>query len=256
MHQFKRYFSLFSFLSILFVCCNNQQKMLSGHTSQNSLDWQGVYSADFPCTNCDKLEIELRLNNNETFVLINRNLKGDQVVADTFSGQFKWMDGNYVQLLNIKDNNNPSFFKVGENQLFGWTKNGEAFRRADKKAFVLYKEGNKQVEGKKWQLERLMGSEIDGTAANYYLNFLEKKGSASAKVGCNIFTFGYTIRSYSQIHFSRAASTLMACPNDTLEQTFVKVLAQTTQLNIEANKLILQDEAGNNLAEYTRVEAE
>lgn len=81
------------------------------HNSQNSLDYEGVYTGTTPCADCEGIETVLTLNHNSTYTLTLKYLgKGNTF---TSHGSFHWSkDGSSITLDKDK-----SLYKVGERKL-------------------------------------------------------------------------------------------------------------------------------------------
>ena len=107
------------------------------HTSQNSLDWDGTYAGVLPCADCEGIEIDLTINENNTYILRTRYLgKGDKVFEH--QGTFTWgKNGSVIYLKGLTGS--PNRYFVGENQLFQLNMQGERItgKLADK--YILRK---------------------------------------------------------------------------------------------------------------------
>lgn len=130
--------ALFAF--VITSCTNTSQKqtkeyndsiatvevpVADSHTSQISVDWQGVYEGVLPCADCEGIETTLELKDDETYVLTSTYLgKSDQNNTFTYEGDFTWSDdGSTITLEN--DDPTKRRFKVGENILFFLDQDGE-----------------------------------------------------------------------------------------------------------------------------------
>jgi heat shock protein HslJ len=96
--------------------------------------------------------------------------------------------------------------------------------------------------GKKWKLVEMNGGTnpagnrpVKSTA---YIEFDGKEQRFSGSGSCNRIAGGFKIEG-SKLSFSQTISTKMACPNDNVETTFLKLLETTTRFKVEANKLQL-----------------
>lgn len=85
------------------------------HNSSNSLDWQGTYRGTIPCADCEGIETELTLNQDNTYWLKTSYLgKSDQAFDE--KGTFSWNEaGNTITLSGTK--NRPSQYFVAENKV-------------------------------------------------------------------------------------------------------------------------------------------
>jgi len=84
------------------------------HTSQNSLDWAGVYEGVQPCADCPGIATRLTLNRDGSYELSTQNLDR-QVAPQLVRGQFTWnTTGNAITL---DANGGGQRFAVGEGRL-------------------------------------------------------------------------------------------------------------------------------------------
>lgn len=69
-----------------------------GHTSENSLDWAGVYKGSLPCADCPGIITELTLNSDKTYILSSQAENKDKQPR-LFKGTFTWNEtGNIITL--------------------------------------------------------------------------------------------------------------------------------------------------------------
>jgi heat shock protein HslJ len=92
--------------------------------------------------------------------------------------------------------------------------------------------------GKKWKLVEMNNRPVRNTKA--YIEFDRKEQRFSGSGGCNRIAGGFKIEG-SKLRFSQTISTRMACLNDNVEPTFLKLLETTTRYEVEADKLRLYD---------------
>ena len=230
-----------SLLFGLFVTsCNSVKKVTNtpypdSHTSQNSLDWQGTYSGITPCASCPGIETELTLTSDLNYVLTTKYIDNEGVY--TVEGKFVW-EGNQIKLEGIKDGDGPSMYKVEEGRIRQLDLKGKEITGQLAQNYVLTKNGNLDVEDKKWKLIELYGKPITGSAETHYVIFHSKDGRVEAKANCNIIINNYKIKNQYRLNITSGISTLMACP-DNLEQELVKALAQADNLSVTETNLSL-----------------
>lgn len=222
------------------------------HTAQTSLDWQGTYSGNLPCADCERIEMELTLNDDQSYRLISRHVKGSQTVSDTLQGKFQWQ-GNKVHLEGIPDNERSSQFKIEEDQVRYLDMEGNPVTGSLAQNYVLTKNGNKEVEDKRWQLAELEGKPVNGSPNKHFIIFHSKEGRAEAKANCNTISLPYTIKNKLQLRFRQGLTTLMACP-DSLEQEFLRVLSVVDNLSSDGKTLSLNRARMAPLARFELVE--
>lgn len=106
--------------------------------SQNSLDWQGTYKGVTPCADCEGIETEITLKNDQTYVVKTTYLgKGDGKIFEE-KGSFYWdKSGSDITLKTT--NVGPSQYKVGENQLIQLDMEGKIITGALAEKYVLKK---------------------------------------------------------------------------------------------------------------------
>jgi uncharacterized lipoprotein NlpE involved in copper resistance len=107
------------------------------HTSQNSLDYAGIYKGVTPCADCEGIETELTLKVDSTFVLSQKYLgKGEDAVAIRM-GRYQWVDGGTIELVGINDG--LSRFKVGEGRIWQLDMMGRKIEGALEEKYILKK---------------------------------------------------------------------------------------------------------------------
>jgi heat shock protein HslJ len=89
-------------------------KSVDSHTSQNSLDWAGVYEGVLPCADCPGIKTRLTLNRDGTYERVMQYLER-QVAAETVRGIFTWQaSGNAITL---DEHGGAQQYSVGEGRL-------------------------------------------------------------------------------------------------------------------------------------------
>ena len=89
-------------------------KPADSHTSQNSLDWAGVYEGVSPCADCPGIKTRLTLNRDGTYERVMQYLERP-VPAETVRGLFTWQaSGNAIAL---DEHGDGQQYSVGEGRL-------------------------------------------------------------------------------------------------------------------------------------------
>lgn len=101
------------------------------------------------------------------------------------------------------------------------------------------KYNDKLLVNKRWKLIALNGKSIQGSSYTHYLILHKKDRIAESKVGCNSLRNMYALNNKDNLHFFRGTSTLMACPNQELEDMYVNALLQTKRFIIKKQQLFL-----------------
>jgi heat shock protein HslJ len=198
------------------------------HTSQNSLDWNGVYRGTVPCADCEGIETRITLKLDGSF---QRSLKylGKDENAFFDEGNFKWdSSGRKVTLTNEKGETQS--YQVGENVLFHLDQDGNRITGDLADRYKLAKNlTDPRLEGKKWVLVELRGKPVvkkEGSGEGF-IQFDMETSSASGNSTCNGFSGGYELKEQNQITFGNIAGTMMACEDMDTERSFYDVLKQT-----------------------------
>jgi hypothetical protein len=93
------------------------------HTSQISLDYHGVYVGVLPCADCEGIHTEVRLYDDDTYLVISRYMGKDDLSTHENEGVFSWNEaGNTITLEGLEP---PNQFFVGENHLIRLDRQGQ-----------------------------------------------------------------------------------------------------------------------------------
>jgi heat shock protein HslJ len=169
-------------------------------------------------------------------------------------GDFSW-DANHVKLVGANQTNQVVIFKEEENQVRQLDLEGNVFTGELAQFYVLRKNGNQNIEDKKWQLVELNGKQIKGSPETHYIIFHSKEGKLEAKANCNVLLNTYKIKNDLQVKIEAGISTLMACP-DNLEQEFSAILLLADNLSTDGEILTLNKGRMAPLAKFELVEKE
>ncbi|MCW5899835.1 MAG: copper resistance protein NlpE N-terminal domain-containing protein [Flavobacteriales bacterium] len=216
--------------------------------SRTSLDWAGTYSGTVPCADCEGIATRLTIHSDGTYVLQTQYLgKSDELFVK--EGAFDWKeDGNHIVLQGIE--NGPSIYQVGENHLrqrdmsgnpiTGELADNYVLRKAMPMAAMAARMSTEPVkpalEGTHWNLVELMGKPVPPPAEprqQAHIVFDAQEKRAFGHAGCNRFFAGYELdEAAGRLRFSKAGSTMMACPDMSVEDAFLKALAQVDNYSI------------------------
>ncbi len=203
------------------------------HYSQNSLDWQGVYTGRF--TGTESPDIMLLLNNDETYRL-------ESLGFSEVKGTFRWLDGgNAIQLALPPDKDWPSLYRVGENRL-----SPVSPVTGPLASNFLIKESDHLKESV-WRLP----ASLTGNENPPYLIIKALGNQISGFGGCNIFFGNYSQTDDQGISFFNIASTKMACPALVTEEAFIQNLGRAARFEIASEGLKFFSIDGEVLLELT-----
>lgn len=115
---------------------NGKAAVAGAHTSQNALDWAGIYKGTLPCADCPGVREMLVLYKNQTYAL-NTHYIDRPGAAFARSDSFTWVNGNTIRLEGMQA---PMFFRVGENQVTQLGMDGQPMTGPMAAKMVLKKE--------------------------------------------------------------------------------------------------------------------
>jgi len=209
-------------------------------TSQNALDWSGVYTAVLPCADCEGIQTTIVLNSNNTFELRTKYL-GRSAEEFVQQGDFVWNEmGNIITLLGVDATVMPTQYLVGETRLFQLDMDGNRMPSDVEARYTLEKVTN--IIGKYWRLIELMGNEIpeieDKERQPYFILNVENS-SVSGHGSCNRFHGTYIIESGNRIRFSQMAATMMFCFNHMeIEEQLMRVFEMTDNYTVSDDNIL------------------
>ena len=213
----------------------------AAHNSRNALDWPGTYTGTVPCADCEGIETTIVLRDDGTY---ERELLylGKSSAPKRDSGEFSWNDaGSIVTLLS--DDGKKQMYQVGENQLFHLDRAGNRITGDLAGQYVLRQSvRDPGIEDRRWLLTEVMGQAYeppdDGREAFLLLD--SSSGRASGNSSCNNFFGGYVIESGQRIRFAgNMGATMMACPDMSMEQSFMEALRTVDNYSVSGDGLSL-----------------
>ena len=135
-------------LQLLIACQNNSKQIAlrpnqdsssidlhNEHTSQNALDWAGVYQDTIPCADCPGILTTVRLFEDGSFSYMAKYLERNTSIQDT--GRIMWH--NHGSVIHLMGQEIDSKYKVGENVLLHADSNGNEIQSEMKNLFKLRK---------------------------------------------------------------------------------------------------------------------
>lgn len=213
----------------------------AAHNSRNALDWPGTYSGTLPCADCEGIRTTVTLRDDGTF---DRELlylgKTDTPVGQ--SGNFSWNEAGSIVTLTATDGA-TQMYQVGENQLFHLDRAGKRISGDLAARYVLRQTvHDPRVEDRKWLLTEVMGQPYepsdDRRVAFLFLDSDLKRASGNGS--CNNFFGGYVMETGQRIRFAaNTGATMMACPDMSIEQSFMEALRTVDNYSVSGDELSL-----------------
>jgi heat shock protein HslJ len=230
-----------------------EEVVIDSHTSESSLDWEGTYSGTLPCADCEGIERTITIKKDQTFVAKDNYLGKKDGIFDS-QGYIKWLDNG--QKILLSDDNGTSYF-VGENTLTQLDQDGNKVTGELADFYILKKQivtknENITFTDTKWKLVKLMGKDITNSEA--FISFATEENRVFGNAGCNTFSGTYNIENELQLKLSKIATTMMACPDMTVEDQFMKVLNTADNFSLNGNTMSLNKAKMAPLAVFEAVE--
>ncbi len=208
--------------------------------SNNSLDWEGIYTSVVPCADCEGIQTTIVLNNNKTYERRTRYIgKDDNEFVE--SGTFTWDDNGREITLSGDDKGNASTkFLVGENKITPLDMDGNRMEADVESKYVLAKVSD--IVEKYWKLIELNGEPVaaaENQAREPHFILKIENNRVTGSGGCNTFNGTYTIENLNRIKFSQMATTMMACFDMEIESNFLKALEMADNYTVNGDTLSL-----------------
>jgi heat shock protein HslJ/uncharacterized lipoprotein NlpE involved in copper resistance len=284
----KKIIVFFFILSI--ISCNKQNNTEekvnepSVSNSKNSIDYIGTYKGILPCADCEGLETEIVINENETYRIKTRYQgKGNKYFIK--KGNFTWdKKGIIIILSNVE--NAPKYYLVGKNTLTQLDLEGQKISGSLANDYILSKQptdtaletsidnnatvdlnnriqtttvikkvnpavGKYALAETKWKLVSLYNSKVLAQGKKeYFLKINSKDARFTAFAGCNNITGNYIMPSSNTIDFSDVIMTRMACADMTLEDKFGAMLVQVKRYKINNELLTFYGDGKKVVAQF------
>lgn len=262
---------LFSGILFFLLACKSSRQsaesQLTTHSSQNSVDWPGIYRGILPCADCEGILTTLRLKVDLTYDLSRQYLgKGEESFIQ--SGSFQWNStGGSISLVSWEKegisgeekskSEEQEHYQVGENQLLKLDREGKQISGTLAQRYILKKVNfDQDIREKYWKLIELNGKAIKvAPGQNREAHFILKIAGSRVKGhgGCNSFSGAYELPDGQKIRFSNLASTEMACMEVDYEGEFFKALGLTDNYSLKGDSLSLNKARMAPLARFVAV---
>lgn len=221
------------------------------HNSNNSLDWNGVYSGIIPCADCSGIQMSLDLSQDGTYTL-KRQYLGKEENGFESTGKFEWIDnGNAITFGEGED---KMMFAIGENMLTMLDREGQKITGELANSYMLAKVDKGLVE-KYWKLTELFGEPVatpeGGKEAHMILSMDGNRIHGNS--GCNTFNGTYELKPGNRITFSKMASTMMMCVNMDTETKMHQVFETADSYVLNGDSLVLNRARMAPLARFVAV---
>jgi heat shock protein HslJ len=241
---------------IFWGCQTQSAATYQGHTSANSLDWEGYYQGTLPCADCEGIATTIRLDREQTYSIQTQYLgKSDQTF--TSEGTFEWNEGgSIITLSGMK--NGPNQYQVGENRLFQLDKRGNRITGASADKYILEKtngKGGDPLTNIKWTLKEVAGMHTDQSKHGIYIQFDADENRVSGFGGCNQFFGRYEQKEENRLEFESLVRTRKFCQEvGDLEDRVFQMLETADNYTVEEGILTMRSRDMEVLLRWTAEE--
>jgi len=225
----------------------------AAHTSQNTIDWDGIYRGLLTCADCEGIQTTIYLKKDFSFITKTKYLgKSDSVYEAT--GKFKWNDQGNTVVCTSADKTSSSQYFVAENYLTQLDIDGNKITGEIASRYILTK-ANYAILEKYWKLVELNGRavSVDTTFKKEPHVIFNDSNRLTGNGGCNSISGEHKIEGFNSISISKMISTKMACPNMDLEQEFLDALQNADNFNVVGDMLVLNKARMAPLARFKTV---
>lgn len=222
---------------ILWSCGSQKVLQQTDHNAKTSLDYDGIYRGTLPCADCEGIKTTVHLMRDGKYKLIQDYLGQKDATPFVTEGDFTWDSlGNQVSL---KDGDQNLRFQVGENTLTQLGQDGRKATGALAKLYILTKD-NYRILNRRWALIELMGKPVKvSDTKQAFIRFDDKTNQYTASAGCNSLSGTFSTEGFNYLTLTQGLSTMMACPDMTLEDELKQVLNTADAFQIDGDELIL-----------------
>jgi len=217
------------------------------HTSQNSLDWPGVYEGILPCADCPGIKTRLMLKPDGSYELSTQYLDR-QPAPLVVRGKFSWNAAGNAITLDVTGNGQR--YAVGEGRLSQLNRDGTPDGTGSpNRVLKLVSPAEstpsaggglvQTLEDHRWKLESArdgQGQRIEAVSPAPERSFVLSFSGSRLHIqgGCNQMTGGYQINAEGQLNVSGMASSMMACEPALMhaDRALSDLLASGMQINL------------------------
>jgi len=230
---------VFLILSLSISACTAPKSSINtipdSHNSQNSLDWEGVYTGTIPCADCEGIRTMINLSKNLTYTMETKYQGRSEEIFKS-KGTFSWDKSGSYLIMN-GESGIPSY-KVGENILFVLDAEGKLITGNLANNYTLTKETNTLTE-KYWKLIEINGKPVKQSEKEPHIILKAADNRIIGNSGCNSFTGGFEVLPGNRISFSKIASTRMACMDMSIEDQLFNILGTVDNFSLSEGILSL-----------------
>lgn len=225
-------------------------------TQKQAFKLPALFLGELPCADCAGIHYELSLYPDHAYGLELTYLGEPDKHARFFeSGTWSIADDSDTLTLNPVNSDRDTQWQVVDGEtLKGLSADGEPIQSG--LDYTLHRSGTpitRPLENTYWKLIRLHGKSVTPGIYVRDPHFVlhPEKARVAGSDGCNLLMGSYQ-HDHDTLRFSKLASTLMACPKQSMEaaQVFSKMLGKIRTYRLYGNYLVAHDAEGNAIAVF------
>jgi len=223
----------------LLVACtpgSQETQVADTHTSQNALDWAGVYAGTVPCASCSGIKTRLVLHSDGHYSKESHYLDNPGVFTE--QGQIQWDDqGRNISLISDKEDE-ASHYWVVENALVQLDQQQQKIT-GDLAGHYRLEKVRMQLTQQTWQLTSITNEKVTDKLSQRVNIRFDAEGKVSGQAPCNRY-FATWQQNDRQLSIEKVGATKMACSYLQQEQAFFAQLAKVDNYEIKQTILLLK----------------
>lgn len=228
------------FLMVLLSACQqttgHEKSVPDSHTSQNALDWSGVYAGTLPCASCPGIKTRIVIHSDGLYSKESHYLENPGVVTET--GQIKWDTQGRNITLDSDSSDEPSHYWVVENALVELDQNKQKVS-GELAAHYRLEKVQMQLNAQPWQLMEMAEKDVTDKLTDRVNISFDAEGKVSGQAPCNRYFAGWK-QNGQQLSIDKIGATKMACPLLQQEQAFFAQLTKVNNFEIRQTILLLK----------------
>lgn len=240
------------FATLLFGSCSTLPSWIEEpeHGSENIT---GRYSGILPCADCPGILNILELSQSGNFTLREFYLDRNR---GAFTGRGVWKHIEATQLnLSFEENSRTMRMAITPTGLKLLNQDGSEISTEFPDLYELEK-NSPSLQNTRWEIQKL-GNRAPGEnqqeekEGGYFISFAPEGYRFDAKAGCNTLIGEYSFTAGGGLTFTAPASTLMACPDMSMEELLADILTSTRRWRIQSEQMMFLDQDENEIAVFT-----
>jgi len=207
----------------------------------------GIYVAEEPCNDCERIEKRLTFSDSNTFNMTIEYVGSNKPNIENYGGKVKFFSksSNVELIFEDQASNTSKTYGSDGDRLFPLRGGGSVFR----KAFT------NQLTDSLWYLCSLEGKKVpvvhvDGLSSEY-IKF-ENDGHVKAQTKCGFYNAEFDIEDRNLVSVSNLNESKIPCNQDETSTMFIRLFLNDFRYEIESDTLYFRDMNSEIIAKFAR----